>query len=909
MSKGLKGITVTIDGNATPLNKALSSVNANAKSLQSELKGVNSLLKLDPKNTELAAQKQVILKQAVSETEEKLKLLTQAEKEMAEAGKDVNDEGYRDLQREIALTKSKLSDYKTELKAVEDQQKKAAKEAETLGTKIYNIASKIPVVNKLADGFVKVKGKITETVKESEAVKKIGTTVEGAKQKVEAFKDAHPAVQKVADAFGKVKTAANEVKEKIPPLSTQLKAVGDVAASAAKGGFTVLTNVVGGTMKAFAGFATAVVGAGVAVTKSAVEQYAEYEQLVGGVETLFKDSAGQVEGYANNAYKTAGMSANQYMNTVTGFSASLLQSLDGDTKAAAEKADMAITDMSDNANKMGTSIDSIQTAYQGFAKQNYTMLDNLKLGYGGTKEEMQRLLDDATKLSGVKYDISSYADIVDAIHVVQTEMGITGTTAKEASTTIEGSINSTKAAWSNLLTGFANDEADVGALITDLCDSVATAANNLIPRVIQAVTSIVENVPIIIQGLAGTLTTVFQEGQGLITSLMQPLIDAFFGLINAAIALLPTLLPEVLNAAISLFQGILDGLNQTIPNLLAMLPVMIQNITDTLTANLPQIVASGIEILVNLINGITNAIPSLIQAVIDLFPVIVNSIMENLPQIIQAGLDLLIALINGIVSAIPQLIAMLPTIITTIVSTLTGMLPQIIQAGITLLQSLINGIISAIPQLIAAVPQIITSVVNTLTTNLPKILQMGIELIGSLISGLIQAIPALIAAVPQIISAIWDTIMNTDWLSLGKNIIGGVIQGVKNAASSLIQVFKDLASSALDAVKDFFGIHSPSRVMRDQVGKMIPAGMAEGVEDGMDEEEDRIKEAMRKGVPTTIDSYINTKSGSASYATQTAAGGFTQNITINSPKELSPSEVARQTRNQTRQMVLKLKAG
>lgn len=417
-------------------------------------------------------------------------------------------------------------------------------------------------------------------------------------------------------------------------------------------------------------------GAGVAITKSAVEQYAEYEQLVGGVETLFKDSAGQVEGYANNAYKTAGMSANQYMNTVTGFSASLLQSLDGDTKAAAEKADMAITDMSDNANKMGTSIDSIQTAYQGFAKQNYTMLDNLKLGYGGTKEEMQRLLDDATKLSGVKYDISSYADIVDAIHVVQTEMGITGTTAKEASTTIEGSINSTKAAWSNLLTGFANDEADVGALITDLCDSVATAANNLIPRVIQAVTSIVENVPIIIQGLAGTLTTVFQEGQGLITSLMQPLVDAFFGLINAAIALLPTLLPEVLNAAISLFQGILDGLNQTIPNLLAMLPVMIQNITDTLTANLPQIVASGIEILVNLINGITNAIPSLIQAVIDLFPVIVNSIMENLPKIIQAGLDLLIALINGIVSAIPQLIAMLPTIITTIVSTLTGMLRQ-----------------------------------------------------------------------------------------------------------------------------------------------------------------------------------------------------------------------------------------
>lgn len=766
-----------------------------------------------------------------------------------------------DTSEQQAKLTAELEEYKTELATAEANQQKATE-----------------AVNKYQ----------TQANSAEAELNKLGNEIdENNKCMDEAAKSSDKCADSVDKYSGKVKKADEDTEKFSEKLKTGLVA-GATAAAAA-----------------FAAISAAAVKLGVEV----VTAYADYEQLVGGVETLFKDSAGQVEGYANNAYKTAGMSANQYMNTVTGFSASLLQSLDGDTKAAAEKADMAITDMSDNANKMGTSIDSIQTAYQGFAKQNYTMLDNLKLGYGGTKEEMQRLLDDATKLSGVKYDISSYADIVDAIHVVQTEMGITGTTAKEASTTIEGSINSTKAAWSNLLTGFANDEADVGALITDLCDSVATAANNLIPRVIQAVTSIVENVPIIIQGLAGTLTTVFQEGQGLITSLMQPLVDAFFGLINAAIALLPTLLPEVLNAAISLFQGILDGLNQTIPNLLAMLPVMIQNITDTLTANLPQIVASGIEILVNLINGITNAIPSLIQAVIDLFPVIVNSIMENLPQIIQAGLDLLIALINGIVSAIPQLIAMLPTIITTIVSTLTGMLPQIIQAGITLLQSLINGIISAIPQLIAAVPQIITSVVNTLTTNLPKILQMGIELIGSLISGLIQAIPALIAAVPQIISAIWDTITNTDWLSLGKNIIDGVIQGVKNAASSLIQVFKDLASSALEAVKDFFGIHSPSRVMRDQVGKMIPAGMAEGVEDGMDEEEDRIKEAMRKGVPTTIDSYINTKSGSASYATQTAAGGFTQNITINSPKELSPSEVARQTRNQTRQMVLKLKAG
>lgn len=909
MAKGLKGITVEIDGNTAPLNQALKSVNASAKSLQSELKGVNSLLKLDPKNTELLQQKQVLLGNSVKETEEKLKLLTQAQKEMQAAGKDVNDEAYRDLQREIVLTQSKLNGYKTELKSVEDQQKKAAKEAETLGQKIYGIASKIPVVNKLADGFVKAKQKITETVKESEAVKKIGTAVEGAKQKVEAFKDAHPAVKKIADAFGDAKEKVDGLKEKLPSVQETLSAVGNAAEVAAKGGFTVLSTVVGGTVKTFAAFAGAAVSAGVAVGKQAIESYASYEQLTGGVETLFGDSAGKVEQYANNAYKTAGLSANEYMETVTGFSASLLQSLDGDTAKAADKADMAITDMSDNANKMGSSMESIQNAYAGFAKGQFTLLDNLKLGYGGTKTEMERLLSDAEAISGVHYDLDNYADIVDAIHVVQTEMGITGTTAKEASTTIEGSINQTKGAWQNLLTGLANGDADLDALIDDLAESVLQVIDNIVPRILETVPRIVEAVPQLAESLSTVTNELATQAGTLIQSLLPPLLQAFFTLIQTAISTLPTLLPELLNAAMTLFTGILTGLEQTIPMLLAMLPELIGNVVSTLTANLPQIIESGVNILVSLIGGITNAIPQLIQAVIDLFPVIVTNVVQQLPKIVQAGLDLLVSLINGIVQAIPQLIAMLPTIITTIVQTLTSMLPQIISTGITLLNSLISGILQAIPQLIAAMPQIISSIINTLIENLPQIISTGIQLLGALISGIIQAIPSLIAAIPQIISAIWDTITAVNWGDLGRNIIDGVIQGVRNAASSLIQVFKDLASDALDAVKDFFGIHSPSRVMRDQVGKMIPAGMAEGVEEGMDDEEDRIVEAMRNGVPTTIDSYINTKNSGSGTGGSGTAGGFQQNITINSPKALSPSEVARQTRNQTRQMVLKLKTG
>lgn len=905
MSKGLKGITVTIDGNVTPLNQALSSVNANAKSLQTELKGVNSLLKLDPTNTDLLKQKQVILKEAVAETENKLKLLTQAQKEMAAAGKDINDEQYRNLQREIVLTTQKLND----LKSQQTTFQKLKTEAGNFATKVGEIANKIPIVNKLTTAFGSAAGKIKETVSQSAAVQKIGSAVDSARSKVEAFKNAHPAVQKVADAFGSAKDKVNDLKEKLPSVSQAMSAVGNAAASAAKGGFTVLTNVVGGTVKAFGAFAAAAGTAAVAVGKAAVSSYADYEQLAGGVDTLFGESSSKVQQYADNAYKTAGMSANQYLETVTGFSASLLQSLGGDTAAAAEKADMAITDMSDNANKMGSDMESIKNAYAGFAKGQFTLLDNLKLGYGGTKTEMQRLLDDATKLSGVEYDISSYADIVDAIHVVQTEMGITGTTAKEASSTISGSIDSMKGAYQNLMTGLADGDADLDALIDDLANSVLTVIDNIVPRILETVPRIVEAVPQLATSLSTVANELVAQAGTLMQTLLPPLLDAFFTLIQTAISTLPTLLPQLLNAAMTLFTGILSGLQQTIPLLLAMLPEMISNVTATLTANLPQIIESGIDILVSLVNGITEALPSLIQAVIDLFPVIVTNITQQLPKIVESGLNLLVSLVNGIVQAIPQLVAMLPTIISTVVSTLTSMLPQIIQMGITLLNSLISGIINAIPQLVAALPQVLNAIITTITQNLPKIIQSGIELIGALISGLIQAIPSLIAAVPKIISAIWDTIMNTDWLSLGKNIIDGVIQGVKNAASSLISVFKDLASSALDAVKEFFGIASPSRVMRDQVGKMIPAGMAIGVEEGMDDEEDRIVDAMRKGVPTTIDSYINTKAGSVTTAGYSQNGGFQQNISIYSPTQLSPSEVARQTRNQTRQMVLKLQTG
>lgn len=937
MSKGLKGITVRIDGDNKNLVKVLSNTEKEARGLSGELKGINSLLKLDPKNTELLAQKQTVLKQAIEQTENKLKTLTLAQQQMAESGKNAeNSAEYRDLQREIIATQQKLAGYNTQLKNTQTAQKAAAKEAETLGQKIYRIASHIPIVGKLADGFVKAKQKIAETVKESAAVQKIGSAVESAKKKVEDFKNSHPHVKKVADAFHNMKEKADELKSKLPSLQQSLAAVGKAAAGAVKGGFKALEVTIGGTMKAFAAFSTAVLTAGAAITKSAVEHYADYEQLVGGVETLFGAGGQSLEEYAksvgkstedakkdydslmkaqdtvlknaDNAYKTAGLSANEYMETVTGFSAALIKSMGGDTEAAAKKADMAITDMADNANKMGSDISSIQTAYQGFAKQNYTMLDNLKLGYGGTKEEMQRLLEDATKLSGIEYDISSYADIVDAIHVVQTEMGITGTTAKEASETISGSISAAKSAYENLMTGLADENADLDGLIDNMADSILTVVDNVLPRIMETVPRIVETVPKLVEGLSAAFAGIAGQLGGLADQLLPPLMQAFFTLIRTVTGALPTLLPQILNAAITLFGGLLQGLNETIPQIMAMLPEIIQTISQTLIENLPQLISAGILILVNLINGITQSIPSLISAIVELIPVIVQAVMENLPLIIDAGLKLLLALSEGIVQAIPQLIAMLPLIINTIVTNIMSMLPQIIETGIQLLNSLVSGIIQAIPQLIAALPQVITSTINTIIANLPKIIQTGIELLGALISGIIQAIPSLVAALPQVFTAIINSFKGINWADLGKNIIDGVINGVKNAASSLINVFKDLAASALDAVKEFFGIASPSKVMRDQVGKMLPAGMAQGVEEGMDAEEKRIRAAMARGVPTTIDSYIHSGSSRGGENIGTAGGsGFVQNLTINSPRELSPSETARLNRNAMRQTVLKLK--
>ena len=507
------------------------------------------------------------------------------------------------------------------------------------------------------------------------------------------------------------------------------------------------------------------------VGKQSLESYADYEQLVGGVETLFKDSAGIVENYANNAYKTAGLSANQYMETATSFSASLLQSLNGDTAKSAEIANMAIIDMSDNANKMGTDMTLIQNAYQGFAKQNYTMLDNLKLGYGGTKEEMQRLLADAQKITGVKYDISNLNDVFNAIHVIQEELGVAGTTSLEASTTIQGSVASMKSAWQNMLTGIATDSGEtIGDLVNNLTDSVITASQNILPRV----------------------------------------------------------------------QEIVDGI-------VIALPQIVQKINE----NLPLLLQTGTQILQSLINGITTTLPNLMPMVTELITTLLNFVLKNLPTIIDLGVQLLLSLIQGFSKSLPELIPVTINAILTIADNLLNNIDQIIDAGIQLILGLAEGLINALPQLIDKIPTIIDKMITAITDNLPKIIEMGITLIIKLAEGLIKAIPKLIEKIPEIVSSLIDGFKNyySNLWDVGKNLVNGIWEGIKGAKDWLLNKIKEWGNGILDGIKSFFGIHSPSKLFKDEIGTNLALGIGDGFSNTMKD----VSKEMSVAIPNSFD--------------------------------------------------------
>lgn len=738
--------------------------------------------------------------------------------------------------------------------------------------------------------------------------------------------------------------------------------------------------------------------AGVAVgalAKQSLDAYSDYEQMVGGVKTLFGTEADSVEEYAasvgksvgevqgeydalvaaqnkvfadaKNAYKDAGMSANAYMQTVTSFSARLLQGLGGDSQKAAEIANMAVVDMSDNVNKMGSSMTDVQNAYQGFAKQNYTMLDNLKLGYGGTQAEMARLINDSGVLGDTMTVTAetvnnvSFDKIIEAIHTIQTEMGITGTTAKEASTTIAGSVSQMSAAWTNWLTALADPSQDLSQLTTALLDSIVNVGKNVVPRLMEILPALGSGLVSLASGLAGYIPGAVQQLLPALvtgaTSLLQGLAGMLPGLITSAFSALPDVFSTLFSAApglasagmqivqtlgnaitqygptlmqngLAMIQQLGQGLVQGIPTFLAQALPMLLQFTSNLRANFGQIVNAGIELILNLAQGLIAALPTLITYVPQIVTNIAGLINDNAPKLLAAGLKLIVMLGQGLIQAIPTLIANLPQIIQAVVAVFTAFnwvslgsnIISLLKDGVTSMvgavqgagQSIFNAVKNAIMNLPAALGNIASAASSAFTGALNGLAAAAASIAYNILNGIISAITALpgrlLSIATSAISSFKNAFLSMDWASIGSNIIKGIISGIGSAVGSLVDAAVNAAKSAFEAAKNFLGINSPSHLFRDEVGKMIPAGMAVGVTKYTDPALRSVQDMAQRMVQAgqaataqmqarTASGYARASSGSASVETAPVTQSHTQYIYFEQPMQ-APDEIARALRIQ-----------
>lgn len=529
------------------------------------------------------------------------------------------------------------------------------------------------------------------------------------------------------------------------------------------------------------------------------------QQSLGGIETLYKDSASKMKQYASEAFKTAGLSANEYMENVTSFSAGLIASMGGDTEKAAEVANRAMIDMADNSNKMGTSMELIQNAYQGFAKQNYTMLDNLKLGYGGTQSEMERLLQDATKLTGVKYDISSLSDVYTAIGVIQDNLEITGTTALEGSKTFSGSMNAMKAAAKDFIGNLALGE-DVSAELGNLLSTTSTFIfGNFIPM----------------------------------------LMNIFKSLPTSIINLIQTQGPSMMEAGANFFNNMITGIRE----------------------KLPEMVSQGVDMIANFVDGWLTALPNAYNQFGEILNHIVQLIIDITPTIFNKGLELIKRIADSFVQNWPLIQKAFLDILNQVVGYIVEYGPKVLSEGLQLIGQLALGLISNLPSVISSMVSILTGILSIIARNMPTLAQKGLELMGQLAIGLVKSIPTLVGKIPSIIGAIIRAIsgMAGQFVNIGFNLLLGLGQGIANAVGSVISSAINAVGIVVNSVKNFFGIHSPSRLFRDEIGAMLPAGMAIGIDTNA-KLVDNAMEDLNNTAYSKLDTDLNLSYGQSSLA-------------------------------------------
>ncbi len=589
----------------------------------------------------------------------------------------------------------------------------------------------------------------------------------------------------IAKAYVQIVPTANGIQSAIEnALGEAGEKSGSKLGSALAKGLKASSQVIAAAGAAAVTGTVAATGAVAALAKEAVSGYADYEQFIGGVETLFGDSATKVIEDAGKAFKDAGMSANQYMETSIQSAAALINSLEGDQAQAASLMNMSITDMADNVNKMGTSMESVQDAYRGFSRGNFTMLDNLALGFAGTKEGMQELLDKAQELSGVEYDISSYADIVQAIHEVQNYMGITGTTQKEAAGTIAGSIASLQAAWENLVVGMADENSNMDGLILNVVNGAETVFNNLMPVIEQSIGGITE----------------------LIAKLIPVIAEKLPGIIGET-------LPTLLEAGAQLLEAIGQGILENLPVIIDMAVQIITELITGLVQALPQLVEGGLQIIIGLANGITEMLPELIPTIVEVIIEIVNILCENIDLLIDAAGQLMLGLAEGLVQALPILLEHLPELLAKIIIALLEGVEQLNEVGVQLIGGLLEGIIGAIPSLIEGFDNLIGTVVDwikeTLGIHSPSTVFMNFG--EFIVQGLIDGITSLFPGVDEAIRDIADNIIAKftelpgKALSWGKDLLSKFIEGIMENIAKL----KDKVGEVAGIISDFLHFSEP----------------------------------------------------------------------------------------------------
>ena len=718
-TKNIKGITIEIGGNTTKLEKALEGVDKQVYSLNTDLKNLNSALKLDPKNTELLAQKQDVLKRNIQATTERLNTLKEAQKQMGDYNSLTEDQkrNYNALSLEIAKSEKALKDMNKELK-------------ESSGIDL----------SKLKEG---------------------------------------------------------------------LKKVGEVALDVTKKMLQV---------------SAAISGALAGVVAAGVKSYADLEQNIGGINKLFGDSADQIVEDAKRAYKDSGISANQYMETATSFSASLIKSLGGDTKAAAELTNRAINDIADNANTFGTSIDEVTNVYKALSKEQYQTLDNLKLGYAGTKEGMKQLIADAASYTDIQKELGITVDATDmsfdnqvkALSVIQKHLNITGTTAKEAAGTISGSANAMKAAFDNFINGSGSPEA-LSESVTNFLTNIGNTIAKLAPSILTGIVTLIQN------------------------------------LLPQVATLLINIVPQLLTAVSNMINMLLTQLTQNTDQIAATISTLINQVIQFITQNLPLVIQAGITILLSLLQGITESISTLAEALSELITTIINVLIENIPAVLEAAITLLTAIIEAIPVIVTALVDNLPSIIDTIITTLIDNIPMLLDASIKLFMALIEAIPTVIVQLVKVIPTIITSIVKTLWNNKGKILEAGKNILLSLRDGIMNNLSQLMTKVKEIPSKAKEWLLSglSKLHEVGDNFVKGIWQGISDGLGWIKSKLKEWVGSVVDFCKKILGIKSPSKVMADSVGKY----MAEGIGVGFENEMGAVEKDMAKAL--SIDDLVS----------------------------------------------------